>query len=140
MAQMANGANFVKGTFTVPNNINSYTIDFGKTINQYLFVVEMTDESKKTLMEDTSDTNPRCFIFYGLYPKPSINNMVVSYINTYYRIVPSTGGTVSATLNEGPVTSFNETSIVMRATEKSGNRAAFIYKGYSYNYYICEIK
>lgn len=44
MTQMASGADFVKGTFTVPNDVATYTINFGKTYSKYLYMVEMTDE------------------------------------------------------------------------------------------------
>ena len=50
MAQMANGAQFVKGTFTAPNSGNRYTLEFGKTLSKYLFFIEMTDNSKTTLL------------------------------------------------------------------------------------------
>ena len=43
MAQMANGAQFVKGTFTAPNSGNRYMLEFGKTLSKYLFFIEMTD-------------------------------------------------------------------------------------------------
>ena len=55
MAQMASGAQFVKGTFTVPDSGSSYTINFGKTFSSYLYVIEMSDLSKQSLIQTDVD-------------------------------------------------------------------------------------
>ena len=136
MAQMANGAQFVKGTFTVSDSGSSYTLNFGKTFSKYMYFVEMTDESK-TAFISSGATAARIFCYVGIYPKREINNTSVNSNKLIVRLNPSTSET-SASYSS----SFTEssTSIVFATSSVTGSTANALYKGYTYNYYIVEIK
>lgn len=140
MMQMTSGAQFIKGTFTVPNNATSYTIEFGKTFGKYLFLIEMDDASKTALLATDIDGN-KPYALNGIYPIPSINNTVPSSVYTFQRVNPSTG-TASSTSGSGfistnPSPSSTQITLVCDAITATTSRA---YRGYTYNYYIVEIK
>ena len=135
MTQMTSGAQYIKGTFTIPSNgSGAYTIDFGKTFASYLFLIEMTDDSKTMLM-NTGITSARTFAFIGTYPIPRINNSNDNYVAMCKRVSPSTGECGATYISTMTCSS---TSISNPCG--STNNANYFYRDYSYNYYIVEIK
>ena len=135
IAQMASGAEFIKGTFTVPSSGSSYTLEFGKTFNKYLYFFEMTDASKTALL-GISATGARTFFVDGIYPNRAVNGAEIGDVFTY-RVVPSTG-VLSASYTVTIINECSSTSMTLK-TGGTGNTSVF-YNGYSYNYYIVEIK
>lgn len=131
LAGMASGARFVKGTYTIPDN-GSFVINFGKTFSKYLFYIEMTDESKAALI-DTGKTSSRTFAAFGVYPEMEIGN-VIGNSNLGSRITPS-----SKALSEGHFSATKSSNSIELPTGGTGNSNVF-YWGYTYNYYIVEIK
>ena len=129
------GADFVKGTFTVPGAGETYTLNFGKTFGKYLFFIEMTDDSKSTLL-NTGITSARAFYVEGIYPKRSVNNVEANDA-FIYRVAPSTG-VISSTYNGAIVSNRGSTSLTLTTGSTSNTNVFF--NGYSYNYYIVEIK
>lgn len=77
MGQMASGARFVKGTYTVPSS-GTAKLEFGKAFNKYMFFIEMADESKTILM-NSGETGNRTFAVIGCYPMPSVDNTSPSF-------------------------------------------------------------
>lgn len=128
------GVKKLTGSFTVGSNDTSYTISFGETISKYLFLIEMTDASKTTL-SGTGNTSPRSYAFTGMYPSPGISNNAPANCMTTYRIKASTGelSYSQATLNNATTSSITISSVTL-----SGG-AQYLYRGYSYNYYIVEV-
>lgn len=136
MAQEASGADYVSGTFTT-GNTTTYKIEFGKTFSNYLYLIEMTGESKTALM-NSGQTSAKMFACIGMYPPAMFDNShpgVKNYMSN--RINPSTltiDYSTSAT-----VTAIDETSITF-GNHSISNGANSLYRGYSYTYYIVEVK
>ena len=135
MAQMASGAQYVSGSFTVPNDGSSYTISFGKTFSKYIFYIEATDDTKTALLNSGLSAS-RAYMFIGSYPKTAVNNVENNYTCAYQRVNPS-NGTVDMAVNSGAT--LTSTSINI-GTGLFTSGAFYLYKGYSYNYFVCEIK
>ena len=136
MGLMASGAQFVKGTFTAPNNVDSYTINFGKTLSKYLYYIEMTDESK-TVLHNSGQTSAKMYACYGIYPATVFNG---SSINNYYmshRVVPSSG---ELNVSSNAILKAVDGSSVTIGLAAITGGANNLYKDYTYNYYIVEIK
>ena len=58
MMGMAKGAEVIKGSFTVPADYTgNYTINFGKSFSRYVYIIEMTDESKAALAQRGENSN-----------------------------------------------------------------------------------
>ena len=135
MMAMASGAQFYSGTFTTPTSQNTYTLSLPKPFNKYMFFVEMTGDSK-TALKNTGNESSKTFFVMGKYPEPTFDN---ANINTFYngRYKPS-AGTVDSTTSS-VVTSIDNSSITFtnRAITYGAN---VLYQGYTYNYYIVEIK
>lgn len=121
------------GTFTTGSSDTSYTISFGETISKYLFKIEMTDESKTTLI-NSGNASARTYAFTGMYPSPGINNSSPSNCMTTYRVKPSAGtfDYSQTTLNA------TSSSITISCVNIDGG-AQYLYRGYSYNYTILEV-
>lgn len=136
MAQMASGAQYIKGSFTVPNSGSSYTLNFGKTFAKYLFIIEATDESKATMISSTTVSAAKLYCLVGSFPSPGINNTpgVGKLANRY---TPSTEalGSVGTKYN-----TCGESSIVFTVAPFETGGANYLYNEFSYNYYIVEIK
>ena len=137
MGLMASGAQFVKGTFTTPDSGTTYTLDIGKSFSKYLYYIEMTDDSK-TALHNSGQTSAKMFALIGAYPKFSFNNNDTNgagYLS--YRVIPSSN-TIDRSANAIP-TSIDESSITFGLAAITGG-ANNMYRGYTYNYYIVEIK
>lgn len=136
MAQMASGAQFVKGTFTAPSS-GSYTLNFGKTFSKYIFIIESTEDTKTAII-NSGASSYRPFYWIGSYPQPEINNNG-SYGGIAWTYKPSTNEYANsryATDNN----SYTTTSITFVVADITGTSSSGILKGCSYNYYIVEIK
>lgn len=130
------GANFIKGSFTVPSDAGSaYTLNFGKAFSKYLFFIEIDDESK-TELYNTSLVGRRAYTFLGKYPAPKINsidNPTVCFCHTY---IPSTGALSTSSAN---VTLANN-SITFPCIGTSSNNQGAVIKELTYNYFVCEME
>ena len=137
MAQTIQGANYVKGTITT-DSADRYTISFGKTFASYLYYIEMTDDSK-TALHNSGQNTARMYAFLGIYPKNKFNGNDYPY-NSYasYRVNPSTDEMSLST--SAQAYAIDGSSITMNNTAITASGANNMYKGYSYNYYIVEIK
>lgn len=137
---MASGAEFVKGSFTVPDSATTYTINFGKTFNRYLFLIEM-DETSKTALANTGIDGNKLYALTGICPIPSANSSTPARIYIIQRLNPSTG-TASSTSGSGFIytsTPPNSTQITLTCADITSTTSN-AYRGYTYNYYIVEIK
>lgn len=134
MAQMAKGAELIKGTIDV--TASNDKIYFGKTLPKYIYLIEMTEASKTALI-NTGATSPRAFSVIGQYPMPNVNNTQATKTSLVSRYQPSTQET---TMN-------NNASIVQETTDEyidlNANGIAgginYFYTGYSYDYTIIRI-
>ena len=133
IAQMAKGANFIKGTFTAPSGASSYTLNFGKTFNKYIYLVEMTEESKTALV-NSGITAIRAFAWVGIWPNVSINNVAYASNSLYARYNPSTNETSGGVMS---ASSYSNSSITFAVSNLTSITTLF--EGYSYNYYIVEV-
>lgn len=135
--QMASGASYASGTFTTDDSAASHTINFGKTFSKYLYLIEMTGESKTALM-NSGQTSAKMFSSIGTYP-PLIFDSTHQANKTYlsYRMNPSTSEISYST--SAVATNLDESSITLGSNAIAGS-ANGLYKGYSYTYYVVEIK
>lgn len=133
---MATGANYVKGTITAISSDGYTIINFGKTLNSYLFFIEVTDESKITIINSNVNRN-RAYYFWGFYPKTEINNITHDYNATVLQINPSTN-----TTNVASILSFESSPTNIRVVTRALDATAgnCFYHNLTYNYYIVEIK
>ena len=136
---MANGARFVKGSIAIPSiEYNPlYTIDFGATFDEYLFYIEM-DETSKTQLMNSGQTGDRQYALLYKYTTPIIGNQPESEYKFSYRIKPSTSAFSATGTNVGVLDNISTTSLDIWV-RPIGNTYAF-YPGYTYNYYVVEIK
>lgn len=135
MGAMASGADFIKGSFTT-GNASGYLISFGKTFSKYIYFVEMTEESKATLMASGQDA-AKMVACCGIYPRVMVSDVPVANGFVSYRVNPTTSSTSQST--SAVPSSIDNTSIVLPNSAITGGSNS-LYRGYSYNYYIVEIK
>lgn len=130
------GADFVKGSFTVPNDGYTYIINIGKTFSKYLYYFEMTDDSK-TALHNSGQTAARMFACIGAYPNAEFDEGSDTFGYYSVRVKPS-DGTIDKSASASP-SAMDGSSITIPISAISSGANAF-YKGYTYNYYIVEIK
>ena len=136
IAQMASGAKFVKGTFTVPNdNSSSYTINFGQSFDKYMFYVEMTEDSKTDLLGTEIDGS-RAFMLFGTSITPNCKGYTYNNNFLAYRVNPSTKATSYSGNNPKGI---DNSSMSLPSYDVSASATNALFKGYTYNYYIVEI-
>ena len=131
MAQ-GTGADYVSGTFTVPADANTYTLSFGRTISDYIFLIEMTDTSKATMMSSGS-TYAHGYAYLGVFPKREINNTTYDANIFVSRVVPSTGVLSNGTLNTNNCAS---SGITFTTVDVMASGWQYITKGMSYKYFV----
>lgn len=137
MAQMASGVSYARGTFTTDSSASTYTINFGKIFSRYLYLIEMTDASKTALMS-SGQTSAKMYSCFGIYPPPafdSLHSATRTYLST--RINPSTSNIDYS--SSAVATNLDESSITLGNNAITGG-ANGLYRGYSYTYYVVEIK
>lgn len=137
---MAQGCLIQKGSFTVSSGDEGYNkqISFGKTVNKYIAIFEMTNESKEILAGRSDVSGLRAFTWVGIYPLPSIANKEISDDAYVARINPSTQA-VNATINRS-MALYNDKVRLSCYVLKNGGSAWGLYQGLSYNYWIFEMK
>lgn len=128
------GVKKLTGSFTVGSDDTSYTISFGETISKYLFLIEMTDASKTTL-SGSGNASPRSYAFTGMYPSPGVGNNAPATCMTTFRLNASTS---ELSYSQTTLSNATTSSITISAVTLSGG-AQYLYRGYSYNYYIVEV-
>lgn len=132
------GAEVVKGTFTVSQSAivnNTYTLNFGKTFSNYLYLIEMTEASKTTLLS-TGQTSDRMYSCLGIYPIPQINNVTPDNNFLSARVKPSTSAT-SVGAPSSASGSATGSTITLPVSNVSG--VNHLYRDYSYNYTIVSL-
>ena len=135
MMGMASGADYIKGSFTT-GNTSGHRISFGKTFSKYIYFVEMTEESKATLMASGQDAH-KMVACCGIYPRVMVGDVPVVNGFASYRVNPTTSATSQST--SAALSSIDNTSIVLPNSAITGGSNS-LYRGYSYNYYVVEIK
>lgn len=125
------GARFEKGSFTT-GTTNPYTLNYQNSFAKYLIYIEMSDESKTALITAAVDAT-RAYAFMAKYPIPSIdggnpNNVLLNIRYNPVAKMFSYNYCSVASIDANHITIYNE-----------GTQNNFI-KGYTYNYYIVEIK
>ena len=132
----SNGAEIVKGTFTAVNQGgNVFTLNFGKTFSEYIFMIKMTDTSLTTL-KTSGETGAKMYECIGRYPKYSIEDPP-SNGNAYiaYRIKPSDG-----TLSTGSAENQSMTgSSITFVCQTYGTGANILYRNHDYDYVIISL-
>ena len=132
MQRMSQGVQLITGTFTPEETPNS-KIQIGKTLTKYMYLIEMTDASKTTLMASGYTSN-RCYAMIGMYPSPAVGQNTQNAIFASYRIKPSTSEMSNAVANAGAGISGSQISIGCQAPASAG--ANYLMTGYTYNYTI----
>lgn len=135
MMGMASGAEYVKGSFTVPESVSNYTIDFGKTFNKYLFLIEADEDSKTAILNSDVDAN-KTYAMIGIFPTPLISSYTFPSNASTFRINPSTKLLTSGS----PNVTATSTSLQITCSSLTGSSANVLYRGLTYNYYVVEIK
>lgn len=135
-AQMGAGKSFVKGTFTCPDSDTTQVIDFGKTFNSYLFVVEMTEESKSALVA-SGTTSTISIGFVGVYPKRTINGVTIFANMVGQRYIASSDTQTSGSTSALTCANGSITGNVRGLT--ATNPQNYLIRGYSYNYIVVSL-
>ena len=125
---------YESGTFTCPSTGTSYTLNFSNSYSKYAILIEATTESKSEIL-NTGATAAKTFGIFGVFPKPSINNVEVDTNTVLLKVTPSTGVTSSGVIN-----TFTYTGSSITCPLSSVSYANYLYNGLSYNYHIVEIK
>lgn len=136
MQMVTRGAEFVTGSFTVPADYTgTFTLDYGKTFESYLLLIELTDTSK-TALSSSGSSNASTFCYLGLYPAREVNNSIYStsiFVLTYK---PSTESFSNSSAGVSLLTGSSFSATVKDVSESASMR---LLKGYSYNYTIISL-
>ena len=134
MLAMVSGKEFVSGTFTTGQS-STYTLNFGKSFNRYMYLIEMTDSSK-TNLENSGQTSAKMYACCGIYPSPAFNDDVPFGANVMisYRIIPST-----SQQNTSASTASMDNSSITMTNNNFSNGANVFYKGESYKYIVISL-
>lgn len=137
MALMANGAEVIKGSFTVENDGSVYKrVQFPKTINKYLYYVEMDENSKEALMQTGINGN-KAYACFGIYPMIDIEDVTQPFVSSAFRINPSTK-TPGVISTSDYVKNIDNTGFeIQQGTYSSG--VYYVYYGSTYNYVIVSL-
>lgn len=137
MMAMAQGSNVIKGTFTaVKDNNNQFEFSFGKSLPRYMFLFEMTESSKTSLME-SSQTGAKSYLIMGIYPKTKVGNYTSDDYIYWARFNPSTG---AMTQNSSIGGTYTDSSVKLPCGANLNAGANFLYDGYTYDYMIIPIE
>ena len=124
------GGGGVSGEFTVPDSGSTYEISFGKTISNYLFLIEATDDTKTAIL-NSGQTSSRAFAFVGVYPKREANDHEASNNALTQRLKPSDGSVDASTTT---VTCTD--SAVSLPIGGFGSGVNYVFAGCTYKYVI----
>lgn len=132
MMAMAGGAQYENGTFTT-GTASPFIVNFKKSYSKYLIYIEMTEESKTAYVNAGEDAS-RAYAFCGVYPAPIINNgdpSGKSMLSIRYNPAQNV-----YRYDYAGLTGQSSNSI----TIPNNNGQNTLMKGYSYNYYVVEMK
>lgn len=136
LSQMASsGKDYISGTITIPTSGSSYTLNFGKSFSSYLFLLEMTDDSKASVLSSGA-TVARGYAFIGCYPRRSINNTPSESI-IVDRYNPSSSASSYGALTGNQL---SESSITLGMVGMTESGWDSLIKGCSYNYTIVSLE
>lgn len=127
-----NGVDLIRGTF-VPTESSNYTINLPRSVSKYLYLIDMTDADKSTLLSSGVNGN-RTYAIYGAYPQPQIDGSGPNDNYMSVRINPSTGA-LSAVSTTG-ISGIDDTSITISCGPVSSTGATYLLLRYTYNYTI----
>ena len=130
--QMANWKRIEEGTFTVPENVNDFTLNYQNSFNKYFIIVEASSESKAVIINTQSETR-KTFAVVAFYPKLSINNTDDNYNGLEQYIVPSSNTLAGSSLN---IVQLTNSSCTLRARNINTSYNSCLYNGLTYNYTI----
>lgn len=129
---MAQGNSVIRGTFYA-DVTDSYTINFGKTLNRYFVYFEMDKESKEKLALNANGSNKSYgFIKIKWDECDEFTEILISY--TARTNGPGNRSTGSGS-SGGEFLTMNSDNITFNANSLS-NGSNYIYYGYTYNYII----
>ena len=133
MIGKANGVVIIKGTFTVENT-NLVTINFGKNIERYVLLIEMTDGSLENFANAGITIN-RAYTLLTMRGVKSIGDLSVGHnaLTTRYN-----GSSINFS-NASSFNALNTDSFSIYPSNLSTGSANTLYVGYSYNYYVIPI-
>ena len=140
MMAMAQGALVKKGSFTVPQmqqDGESFYISLDKTVSKYVIVVEGTNDTKQALI-DSGISGNRVFMWVGIFPNMQIDNRSISADALTGRINAATSELSAATTAQ--IRLYDDRFGFDAFVLKSGGSAWGVYQGYTYNYWVFEIK
>ena len=132
MQRMSQGVEIIKGSIT-PSTTPNCVISIGKTLTKYMYLVELTDDSKTALLASGISSN-RTYALIGMYPPANIGNYSQSLMYATYRVNPSSGAISVATANAAANTSGSQIEIGSGAPSSAG--ANYMMTGYTYKYTI----
>lgn len=134
---VSNGAEYIKGTFTVPDNAENFTLNYGKSFSKYLLYIEMTDASK-TALNSSAESGSTAIMFLAVYPpiefKQNINDNTRAIKVTIYNPSTDTIGTTTLGASLYSVSSFTD---AVRLINSAGQTR--LIRGYSYDYVIVSL-
>ena len=131
----SNGIKPIQGTFT-PNTEGLQTISYGRTVNKYFILIELSDESKFLLINEGIDAN-KAYAFWSIYPKPSINSKSPSNnVMTYARFNAQTD---SASSSDTSV-AMSTTDIKINAYPITASSGTALIVGYTYNWTVIPLE
>lgn len=135
ISAITTGKDFVSGTFTCPDEDTTYKIQFGKTFSKYLFLIELSDDSKTALVNSGS-SYARPFAYIGVYPKLGMNNLTVDY-----NIVPNRYKSSTNEVTIGNSSALTTTGTYIEGTVRAvnSNAANYFIRGYSYKYTVVSL-
>ena len=122
------GSAALTGTFAT-NNASTYTFDFGKTLDRYFYLIEMTDDAKNALMQ-SGESSAKMYAMYGVYPMPAMGESAPAANMISVRVNPSTSelsvsASTSITISGSAITMSNNSF---------SNGANVWYKNQTYKY------
>ena len=126
--KMAGSNNVITGIIT-PSTEGNQQINFGKSINKYFLLIEMTEQSKRDLIDAGLNKN-KAFAFWAVYPKPVINgkhpsNNIISYARYNASTDSVSQGDINASVNDSgvqigayPIAAGSQTALIVGYTYK----------------------
>lgn len=136
MQRMSQGIEIIRGSIT-PDTTPNCTISIGKTLTKYMYLIELTDDSKTALLSSGISSN-RTYAMIGMYPPATIGTYAQSNMYATYRVNPSSGAISVATANAANNTSGSQ--IEIGSGEPASAGANYLMKGYTYNYTIIPLE
>ena len=134
MMQMASGSGvqFITGTIS-PEETGTITVSFGKTINNYIVLIEMTNASITTL-ENAGITSNKTYTFIGMKDfkqiadaQPTSQSLAVRY-----------NGSSANTAAVSTITMYDD-RFTIPVADITSSSANVLWSGYTYNYTIIPI-